>query len=125
MKIAYTLPILAFVGLTWCSDTEYSQFVCKKTDVDIVSTLNVRVFVQENYLDLMLGHMDTLSDATVERMNKIIERNVSENPSVVHRVYENAIQKVQVYVDYNTNTNDIVHFSMSNFDECQLYTHEK
>lgn len=125
MKIAYILSILAFVGLVGCSDTEYQQFVCKKTDGDIVSTLNVRAAVQENHLDLILGHAETSTDTTVHKMNKISEERVSYNPSVVRRVYENDIKKVQIYIDYNLDTDDIVNFSMSNFDECASHVYEK
>ena len=125
MKLAYTLSILAFVGLVGCSDTEYQQFVCQKTDGDIVSTLNVRASVQENHLDLILGHAETSTDTTVHKMNKISEERVSGAPSIVRNVYENDIKKVQIYVDYNTDTNDIVNFGMSNFDECQPYVYDK
>ena len=125
MKLAYTLSILAFVSLVGCSDTEYQQFVCKKTDGDIVSTLNVRASVQENHLDLILGHAENSTDATVHKMNKISEERIYDNPSVVRSVYENDIKKVQIYIDYNADTNNIVNFSMSNFDECTSYFSEK
>ena len=125
MKIAYILPILTFIGLVGCSDTEYSQFVCKKTDGGIVSILNVRALVQENHLDLILGHAETSSDTTVHKINKISEEIISDNSPVVRRMYENDTKQIQIYIDYDTDTDDIVNFSMSNFDECTSHVHEQ
>ena len=122
-KIAFfpvVLALAACVCLVGCSDTEYQQFVCKKTVGDIVTTLNVSASVRENHLDMILGHAATTKDTTVHKMNKISEEIVSDNPSVIRSVYENDIKKVQIYIDYNTDTNDIINFSMSDFDECTV-----